>query len=144
MWISSAHNHWMTAVAVALGGIAAVLLAVGPGWTAATVVATAVACAGFARVRVQVDEHDVRIAFGPWAFPRMRVPITRVREARAVELRPVSWGYRGSLRVGGRAAIIVRRGEAVELRLDGGEILSITVDDAATGAGLVNDLIARA
>ena len=63
MWISSAYD-WMTAVAVALGGIAAVLLAVGPGWTAATVVATA-ACAGFARVRVQVDEHDVRIAFGP-------------------------------------------------------------------------------
>ncbi len=144
MWVSTAHNDWMVLFAVALGGVTAALLAVGPSWIAATIGVTAIACAAFARIRVQIDERNVRIAFGPWGFPRMRVPLARVREARAIELAPLSWGYRGSLRIGGRAAIIVRRGEAVELRLDGGEILSITVDDAATGAGLVNDLVARA
>ncbi len=143
MWVSTAHNDSMVLFAVALAGISAALLAVGPEWTAATPGVIAIACAAFARIRVQIDEHDVRIAFGPWGFPRMRVPLARIREARAIELSPLSWGYRGSLRIGGRAAIIIRRGEAVELTLDDGEILSITVDDAATGAGLVNDLVAR-
>jgi hypothetical protein len=52
-----------------------------------------------------------------------------------------SFGYRGSLLVFGSAAV-VRRGPALRLSLRDGKTFLVTVDDAATGAALLNDLIA--
>jgi hypothetical protein len=43
----------------------------------------------------------------------------------------------------GRAAIVVRRGQALRLELERGRELSITVDDAGTAAELINGLLAR-
>jgi hypothetical protein len=73
----------------------------------------------------------------------MSIALRQIREAHAIKLTPWSWGYRGSLRLVGRAAIIVRGGDALDLQLVGGKRLSITVDDATIAAGLVNDLVAR-
>jgi hypothetical protein len=52
-----------------------------------------------------------------------------------------SFGYRGSLLVFGAAAVAVRRGPALRLTLRDGKTFLVTVDDAATGAALLNDLI---
>ena len=53
------------------------------------------------------------------------------------------YGYRGSLRFSGRAALVVRGGPALGLELDGGKRLSISVDDAEIGARAINRLIAQ-
>ena len=42
----------------------------------------------------------------------------------------------------GAAAVVVRRGPALRLALRDGKTFLVTVDDAATGAALLNDLIA--
>jgi hypothetical protein len=66
--------------------------------------------------------------------------------ASVIDLKPREWGgwgYRGSRRAFGRAAVVLRAGPAIRLDLTDRRTFAVTVDDAATGAGLVNDLRAR-
>ena len=51
------------------------------------------------------------------------------------------WGYRGSRTAFGRAAVVLRGGDAIRLRLTGGSEFAVTVDDAAAGAALLTDLL---
>jgi hypothetical protein len=145
-WIASAHNRWFGAIALALVGAAAAGRTLVPGWSALSCVAVAVVLAAFAEIHARVDDRGLSIAFGPWRLPRMRVPLERIRSARTIDIEPLAnggWGYRGSLSIFGRAAVIVRRGEGLELRLDRDQVLIVSVDDARTAAGLINDLAAR-
>jgi hypothetical protein len=43
--------------------------------------------------------------------------------------------------VGGKTAIMLRAGEALAVTLRNGRQFVISVDDAATGAGLINGLV---
>jgi hypothetical protein len=145
-WMASAHNLWLGGSALALVGLAALARVFVPGWAAVALVVTALALGAFAEIHARVDERGLSIAFGPWRLPRMRVPLDRIRSARPIDIRPLAnggWGYRGSLAMLGRAAVIVRRGEGLELRLDRDRTLIVSIDDAHTAAGLLNDLAAR-
>jgi hypothetical protein len=145
-WIAGAHNRGFLLGAVALVAAAPIARTIAPGWTAAPCLLLAVTLAAFAEIHARVDERGLSIAFGPWRLPRMRVSLDRIRSARAIDIDPMAsggWGYRGSLSVLGRAAVIVRRGEGLELTLDGDRVLIVSVDDARTAAGLLNDLTAR-
>lgn len=44
----------------------------------------------------------------------------------------------------GRSGIVLRRGDAVELTFQSGRLFAVTVDDASTGAALINGLISLA
>lgn len=68
----------------------------------------------------------------------------RARRAEAVDLTAFNFGYRGSLAVFGSATVALRRGPALSLILRDRKAFTVTVDDAATGAALLNDLIAAA
>ena len=117
-WIASAHNRWVGGIAVALVGVAAAGRTLVPGWSALSCVALALLLAAFAEIHVRVDERGLSIAFGPWRLPRMRIPLARIRNARTIDIAPMTnggWGYRGSLSILGRAAVIVRGGEGLEL-----------------------------
>ena len=70
------------------------------------------------------------------------IPLRRIAHAAAVGVVPAGWNYRGSLRIFGRAAVIVHRGEGLELSLTGRQSFVVTVDDAATAAALLNDELA--
>ncbi len=145
-WIASAHNRWIGGTALVLVGAAAAGRTLVPGWSALSCVGLALLLAAFAEIHARVDDRGLSIAFGPWRLPRMRVPLERIRGARTIEIEPMAnggWGYRGSLSIFGRAAVIVRRGEGLELRLDRDQVLIVSVDDAKTAAGLINDLAAR-
>ena len=147
VWTGAAGNPVLGATSFVLlcAGLAAPLLVPGP--VPLVLIPAALALGAFAVVRVRVDAVGLTISYGPLWFPRQRVPLSRIREARAIDVAPLrqgGWGYRGSLTLFRRASIIVRRGPGI--RLDCGErgILVITVDDARTAAGLINDLVARA
>lgn len=62
----------------------------------------------------------------------------------AVERTSFAFGYRGSLALFGAAAVILRPGPALRLTLRDGKTFLVTVDYAATGAALLNDLTAAA
>jgi hypothetical protein len=106
----------------------------------------AIALTALAEVHVRVDEQAMRIAFGPLGFPRMKVAVDRIAHAEKMAVQPMAnggWGYRGSLTALGRAAVVIRGGEGLRLALRDNKTLVVTVDDAETGAGLINDLVAR-
>ena len=134
-------------------GLAAALLAgrgalagtVAARWDAAVpLLAAGVLMLGFTAVRVTVAARGVTVGYGPLGLRLTRIPLRKIASAAAVERTGFSFGYRGGLLVFGAAAVAVRRGPALRLALRDGKTFLVTVDDAATGAALLNDLIGRA
>jgi hypothetical protein len=78
--------------------------------------------------------------------PRFVIPLNEVEMAEVVQVRPLpefgGWGIRGGK--GGRVGVIIRKGPALQVHRSGGRIFLVTVDDAETGAALLNTLAARA
>lgn len=94
---------------------------------------------------VSVDRHGL-MARSRLPRPRVLVPLEEVEEAVVVQVNPLrefgGWGIRTG--VGGRIGVVMRGGEALEVVRTGGRRVVVTVDDAATGAALLNTLAARA
>lgn len=146
MWSGTTRNRGLTVLALALAAAAIGISRIASPWSALGCGVAALAVATFSEVHVAIDERAVVVAFGMWRFPRMTIRLDRIREARMIQVVPLErggWGYRGSLRARGKAAVIVRGGEGLELIVDGGKSFVVTIDDALAAAGLVNDLIAR-
>jgi hypothetical protein len=150
-WTGGASNRWLLGIGVSLLTQGIVLWALLPGlrslpvWLALLVVVFAT-LEFFSRIRVTVDGGGVTVRYGHLGLWTRRVPLDRIEGAHALELDAIAhggWGYRGGLRLLGKASIVVRSGPAVRLDLRGGQQLYITVDDAATAARLVNALLER-
>ncbi|MFK8000681.1 MAG: DUF1648 domain-containing protein [Polyangiales bacterium] len=134
-----------------MSGLALVLLALGvvvllnASWvTAAGLCCLSLVLVMFARVTVSIDEAGMHIAYGPLSFPRQTIPLRDVVLAEPVDVRPMAyggWGYRGSLQVVGKAALVLRAGVGIKLSLAHAKTFVVTVDDAASAAGLINDLV---
>ncbi len=97
-----------------------------------------------ARIRVTVDRRGltVRPALSPW--PRLTVPLDGVEGASAREIDALAeyggWGYRVRAH---RTGVVLRSGEALVVRRDGGREVAVTVPDAATASALLNALVER-
>lgn len=149
----TAGASWTGQVSFAHPGVAAAIaiaLLVALGWLTRsweTVVPTALALglAGLLlRWTVTVDRHGLTArAVLPW--PRTVIPLDEVVSAEVVTVEPWGefggWGYR--VGPGGRAGIVLRRGEALLVRRTGGRELVVTVDGASRGAALLNTLAER-
>ncbi|MFC6067244.1 DUF1648 domain-containing protein [Streptomyces ochraceiscleroticus] len=128
--------------ALLLGGLIA-----GPatGWSAVP----GLLCGGLlvlalAGLRVTADRHGLTVTPPLLPYPRMRIPLARIREADSRKVAPLrdfgGWGYR--MRPG-RSGFVLRSGEALSLRLASGKEFVVTVGDAATAAALLNTLVDR-
>lgn len=134
-----------------MAGLAVLLMAAGvvvllnASWVAAAgLCSVSVVLLMFARVSVSIDDAGVHIAYGPFSVPRQTIPLRDVVSAEAIDVRPMAyggWGYRGSLRFLGKAALVLRAGVGIKLSLESAKTFVVTVDDAGTAAGLINDLV---
>jgi hypothetical protein len=100
----------------------------------------------FSKIRVSVDERAITVRYGHVGWLRQRIRLERIFGAESLEIEAMEhggWGYRGSVRLLGRAAIVVRSGSAVRLDLGAGKRLVISVDDADTASRLINGFIQR-
>ncbi|MQA32621.1 DUF1648 domain-containing protein [Modestobacter roseus] len=94
--------------------------------------------------RVWVDERGLTVR-SPLGRPTWSVPLAEVAEAGVTDVRPFrefgGWGYR----VGrdGRAGIVLRAGEALEVTRGDGRRFVVTVPGAAQAAALLNSLATR-
>lgn len=94
---------------------------------------------------VRVDDSGLHVdsALG---LPRFRIPLVDVASAACVDVNPMGefggWGIR--LGMDRRFGVVLRTGEAIEVTRRNGKRFVVTVDDAATGAGLLEALVARA
>ena len=130
-------------VAVLLAGVLVAVLG-SPLAGLAVVVLTGAIIVGFTSNRVEVGPAGLEVHSGVFPFLHVRFPLERIRHADAIDVNPWrwgGWGYRGSVRVFKRAAWILHRGEGIKLDLVGGGWFVVTVDDAATGAAALNELL---
>jgi hypothetical protein len=143
VWTGRARARWAWPTAVLLVAAGALVGTVTAQWGLAVVLlAVGVITLGFTSVRVTVAARGVTVGYGPLGLRLTRIPLSRIASAAAVERTPFSFGYRGSLLLFGAAAVVLRRGPALRLALRDGKTFLVTVDDAATGAALLNDLTA--
>ncbi|MFH8345259.1 hypothetical protein [Streptomyces sp. NPDC018045] len=86
----------------------------------------------FVHVAVRVDKDCLEVRCGHMGLPRRRIPLDHVVGAdfapRVTPRHWGGWGYRWRPEQG--TAVVVRRGEAVVLRLGDGRSFTVTVDDA--------------
>jgi hypothetical protein len=132
------------AIAVGIGAVAVVLavVAVTRIWALLIVVGAlgiVIASMFWWIVRVDGTGLTIRSTLG---WPRIRVTLDEIVRADAIEVRPLrdygGWGLRvGS---GGRVGVILRGGEALLVQRTGGRSVAVTVDGAATAAGVLNTL----
>jgi hypothetical protein len=147
VWSASTKNGALLFVAFLVAVAGVVTWSTGGSWYGvAGCLVSALLVTALAEVHARVDDRALSLGFGPLGFPRMRVALDRIVHAEITTVHPMShggWGYRGSLTILGRAAVVVRGGEGLKLELRDNKTLTITIDDAATAAGLINDLVAR-
>jgi hypothetical protein len=150
VWVG--HARFTTWVIILLCAVVAVatavivfVIALRGAWPLAIVpVILAVSILGTAswRVRVDADGLTVRPTLG---WPMYRVALADVASAATTHVVPLGefggFGIRWGL--GRRLGIITRGGEALEVQRRDGRAIVVTVDDAATAAGLLTALAAR-
>lgn len=149
-WHSGATARWSGFLAVAAWAVPLALVAAGALVGVVFLVAflvvlpLIVVMSAFARIGVSIDHRGLTIRYGRLPWPKTNIPLHDIVSADAAQVRPGDqggWGYRGSRALLGRAAVVVRAGEGISLRLVGGKAFTVTVDHAARGAGVLNDLL---
>ena len=126
-------------VVIGLGLIVAGLVVWG--WSGVVLVVIGIVALMFAVVRVTVGQRGAVISLGWWGYPSWKVPIDSISAADVETVNPMAyggWGYR--VRPGVRA-VVVRSGASLRLVRDDAADLVYTVDDAETGAGLINAIL---
>ena len=150
VWIGSARfADWVLVVfGVLIAVVTAIVvfvIAIRGAWPLAIVppvLALAVLGTAYWRVRIDAGGLNVRPVLG---WPRYRVSLAEVERAGTTDVVPLGefggfglrWGR------GGRLGIITRSGEALEVQRRDGRAIVVTVDDAATAAGVLTALAAR-
>jgi len=136
----------VSVVFLTVGGVLAAcgvaLLAIGPvRLIGLAVSAVGIAMLALSSVSVTADQRGVSLAYGPWRLIRQRIPLDRIAAASAIDVRPMKWGgwgYRGSLRIFRRAAVVLRGGPGLRLDLRDGAVFTVTVDQPEVAAALIN------
>ncbi|AEG43858.1 DUF1648 domain-containing protein [Isoptericola variabilis] len=130
------------ALAIALTAVLAVVLQLWAMLVVPALLAVVLAAMFAFTVRVDASGLTVRSALG---WPSTRVPADEIVRADVTRVRPLrdfgGWGWR--VGQGGRTGVVLRAGEALEVERTGGRVLVVTVDDAATAAGLLNTVAER-
>lgn len=92
---------------------------------------------------VRVDRFGLSVD-SPVGFPRIRIPLTDIDSAAAIETVPLTdfggWGIR---RMPGATGVILRGGPALEVRKEDGTRFVVTVADPQQAASLLMGLLAR-
>jgi len=139
-WFGRAHMNQVAMVALIIATVVMFLAAIATAiwWLLLVGVGMIVLVLGVTSFTVTVDSGGVtwRSALG---VPRGSVPLTNIREASVIEVRPGDFGGYGLRTLPGRLGIITRSGPALRVERER-EVLVITVDDALTAAGVIEGL----
>lgn len=153
VWVRSVRTAPAGLIAICLGilsvGVAAVVMFVGGeligGWIAlgvTVVLATLALTFGAFTVKIDATGFTARGAIG---WPKWHIPLRDIASVRVPRIAPLAefggWGVRHS--ADGRFGIVVRTGDAIEVRRTNGKAFVVTIDDAARGAAVLQALLER-
>jgi uncharacterized membrane protein len=92
------------------------------------------------KVTVVTGATGLAATMGPLPWPKVRIPLAQIEQVNTLDVNPMQWGgwgYRGSLTLMRQAALVVRKGEGIRCNLRNGKVFVVTVDDATTGAAVL-------
>lgn len=141
VWTGSLSVRWpvLLGVPLVLGAIAS--LALGMPIITIVLALSAVPVVALSRIRVSADDQGLRVRYGPLGWPRTVIPSGRIESATVIDVDPMrwgGWGYRGSLKLMRRAAVVLRSGPGIRLDLADGRVFVVTVDDPTTAVAVIN------
>jgi hypothetical protein len=94
------------------------------------------------RVVIRVGADGLTVLLGG-VLPVKSIPVEKIDVAAADHIDPSRWGGWGYRLIADASAVVIRAGDGIVVNLTNGRRFAVTVDDAATGAGLLNGLVAR-
>lgn len=115
-------------------------------WLVVPCAVLGVAFSAFSKIVVSVDCTGLTVAYGSLGWPQTHVATHRIEQAAVIDVHPGDWGgwgYRGSLKLMRRAAVVVRSGPGMRLDLHDGSVFVVTVDNPDDGAALLNAEVRR-
>ena len=145
-WTATLSARWPLLLGLAILVLGLVLLLVTELWIGLVMLGISILMSFFGRIRVTADRSGLRVGYGLFGWPRTSVPLRRIAAARAIDIHPSEWGgwgYRGSLTVMRRAAVVLRAGPGIRVDLHDGRVFAVTVDDPDRPAQLLNAEVAR-
>lgn len=145
-WSSTVTVRWPLLLGLVALGVALFLTQVTGLWIVMIVLLSGLSLTFFGRIRVTADRTGLRVRYGLLGWPRTSVPISRIALAQAIDIRPAEWGgwgYRGSLTLMRRAAVVLRAGPGIRLDLRDGRVFAVTVDDPDDPVRLLNAEVSR-
>jgi len=145
--MGTARTEWVPVAitAVTLAAVIAVFVALSDEspWPLAIVVIIVVpVLVTFRSITVTVDRRELIVRYAPPLAFRHRIARRDIESVEVVDVRPRSWGgwgYRGSRKIFGRAAVLIRRGPGLEVTTRDGKKLTITVDDPEGAAAALDN-----
>lgn len=146
VWFSELRVTWPRLLGTAIATIGIVVLLVASIVAGSVLLVAAAAVLMLSTVQVSADSRGLTVRYGPLRWPRTRIALDHIHHADVIDVHPMrhgGWGYRGSLRVLGRAAVVLRAGDGLDLHLHRDRRFVVTVDDPETGSAIINDLVAQ-
>ena len=154
VWLRTASMAPAAAITITVATLVVVACAIGAWLTgapaeiawilSALAVLVLVFAASSVAFHVRVDAGGLRVD-SVLGIPRFHVPLAQVASAARVHANPMGefggWGIRWS--IDRRFGVVLRTGEAIEVTRTNGKRFVVTVDDAETGASLLEALAAR-
>lgn len=98
----------------------------------------------FTSITVAVGPTGLKVRFGPLGWPRVRVPLAEIETVEVEDVEPMAYGGWGYRVMPGVRAVVIRRGPGLRVKRTGQADLIVTVDDAATAAGVLAAHLAAA
>jgi hypothetical protein len=91
----------------------------------------------FTSITVAAGPAGLRVRFGPLGLPVIRVPLASIERIEVTDVEPLAFGGWGYRVMPGVRAVVIRRGVGLRVARSGRPDLVVTVDDAATAAGVL-------
>lgn len=104
---------------------------------------TAVAGVGLTSFTILIGAQGVLIRFGVLGWPAWRIPLDRIEGASVQDRHALEVGGWGLRVTPHGTAIMLRTGECLVIKRQGRKNLYVSVDDAASAAGVLNGLLER-
>ncbi len=145
-WSSTLSARWPLFSSLAVLLVALVVTQLTELWVVLVLLFIAIVLSAFGRIRVTADQSGLQVRYGFLGWPRTSVPIHRIATVHAIDVRPADWGgwgYRGSLTLLKRAAVVLRAGPGIRVDLHDGKVFVVTIDDPDLPARLLNAEVLR-
>jgi hypothetical protein len=91
----------------------------------------------FTSITVAAGPAGLKVRFGPLGWPVIRVPLAAVERVTVEDVEPLAYGGWGYRVMPGVRAVVIRRGVGLRVTRTGQPDLVVTIDDAASAAGVL-------